>query len=411
MKNHRLVIIVDALDECNFPGDRSQVKSLISSLTRFPTCIRLIMTSRPTKSIDSIFQSNLQSSSTLDFIDLSDAHFQSDEDMTHIWNEKLQSVRYHMADDNWPGNEKFQQLVKASHYLPQFVETACTLFNTMDDPDALVESLVSPSPTLDPLDKMYSIALDSIYVHDQFEGDLGKFLGLHKKIIGALVVAQVPLPKESLAELLNLRGNWRKALKILSPLLFESKGESEYGGQECLRFVHPSFARFVSEADSKCQDQYRIDVESSHCLLAQATLEAMLKDLHRDICKIGGNSDYDQLRRSELVKNLSIGFQYSCQYFHRHLQGSGRAGRDLIPLVQAFLQTQLLHWLEVSSVTGTVRSTISALQTLREWLQVRYQSNTEYFSPDNSIRFSVPKHHQICSISSMMASNLCGNFK
>ena len=113
-------------------------------------------------------------------------------------------------------------------------------------------------------------------------------------------------------------------------------------------------------------------------MLAQATLKAMLKDLHRDICKIGRNHDYDQLRRSELVKNLPIGFQYSCQYFHRHLQGSGKARWDLIPLVQAFLETQLLHWLEVSSITGTVRSTISALQTLREWLQVRYQSNTEY---------------------------------
>ena len=123
---------------------------------------------------------------------------------------------------------------------------------------------------------MYSIALDSIYVHDQFEGDLGSFLDLHKKVIGALVVAQVPLPKESLAELLNLKRIWRKALKILSPLVFESKGESEYGGQELLRFVHPSFARFVSEANSKCQDQYRIDVQSSHCLFARVTLEAML---------------------------------------------------------------------------------------------------------------------------------------
>ena len=69
----------------------------------------------------------------------------------------------------------------ATLYLPHFVETACTLFNTMYDPGSLsllVESLVSPSPILDPLDKMYSIALDSIYVHDQFEGDLGNFLDL-----------------------------------------------------------------------------------------------------------------------------------------------------------------------------------------------------------------------------------------
>ena len=114
----------------------------------------------------------------------------------------------------------------ATLYLPHFVETACTLFNAMDNPDALVESLGSPLPVFDPLDNMYTTALDSIYVHDQFEGDLSNFLGLHKKIIGALVMVQVPLPKENLAERLNLKGNRRMALKILSALLFESKGDN-----------------------------------------------------------------------------------------------------------------------------------------------------------------------------------------
>ena len=96
------------------------------------------------------------------------------------------------------------------------------------------------------------------------------------------------------------------------------------------------------------------------------------------MCKLPeavANSDVGDLKeRTEQYINPAL--RYACMSWHTHLVGLIDADTNpahaptIIPMLDQFLKTKLLVWLEVLSVLGAVRNAVEALQVTTNWLEV-----------------------------------------
>jgi hypothetical protein len=61
---------------------------------------------------------------------------------------------------------------------------------------------------------------------------------------------------------------------------------------------------------------------------------------------------------------------YSCESWSDHLGRPWNQDPEILPLLHAFCETHILHWLEVMSLKAETRNAIMAVRNIRKWLPV-----------------------------------------
>jgi hypothetical protein len=352
----QILIVIDALDECDTENHVYRVLQLLSHAPVTGTLrFRLLVTSRPEARIQEAFSEMLEGK-YLDLVLHDEPKSILDHDISIYLERKLGKViRSNSSSPDKHGEQTIRDLVQLSGGLFIWAATACRFIGKRNPVAArrlskiLKGDLSIPGPE-NQLNNIYLTVLrnsiqpdyDQPDYDDQERYDICKTL---KEILGSLVNLSSPLTSKSLARLLDIpKDDLDDSLISLHAILDIPKHQSH-----SIRLHHPSFRDFLIN-ETRCTDlNFWVDEKQAHHRLASSCIQLMSTSLIKDICGVNtpGTLRAD-VKSNQVEQCLPLEVQYACLYWIQHLQKSG------VPLenndqIHQFLQKHLLHWLEALS--------------------------------------------------------------
>ncbi|CAG8013453.1 unnamed protein product [Penicillium salamii] len=366
-----MVIVIDALDECDGDSDIRLILQLLPQLQNQAAArLRVLLTSRPDLPIR-MGLSKIADDDHKDFV-LHDIPLEViKHDISLFFDYRLTEIRTErLLPSDWPGDEGLQKLVALSVPLFIFASTICRIFEEPDwDPiDSLTEILARQNDQ-SKLDKTYLPILDRL-LSRQHEKHTEKLVSEFQQVIGAVVTLESPLSVLSLAKLLNLPERLiRLRLDPLHSLLRVPDNETVP-----VRLFHLSFRDFLLDPETRKKTPLGINETEMHYRLAKQCL-LMCQSLRKNICGLLNEG----IQRTEIDRQTVDAFlppelQYSCRYWAYHLikciDLDTMIYTALIFLTRHFLRKHFLHWVEAMSLLGLTSEILGILDRLQTALMV-----------------------------------------
>jgi hypothetical protein len=414
-----LIIVVDALDECDTESGIRQVLQLLADTRNLNRqLLRILITSRPEVPIRDEFSRFLPGEHHLILQDIS--KFIVDHDISLFLKHNLAQIS--------PEDEIVAQLVREAAGLFIWAATACRFICEGLSPEKRLRlilgssgSTITPNDHVDGLhvallqDIIRSLIwnasslwfwvaiacgfvreglivkqwlqtlvmsnttpedhLDAIYLtvlnnslHSRFSPqDITDFHGRVRDVLGSMAVLFSFLSVKSLSNLLSKPEKdvtW--TMKDLHAILDIPKDDAS-----ALRLHHPSFRDFLLNRE-RCRDSYfLVNEKQAHQMLANSCIRLMSTSLKKDVCDLGERPGtlVNEVKSSRVGQCLPPELQYACLYWIPHLQQSSSQLRD-DDQVHQFLRERLLHWLEALGWMGKVSEGIHSISLLESLASV-----------------------------------------
>lgn len=393
--SRRILIVLDALDECEERGAREILQNILRHIPSVPFLFKVLITTRPEAHLRSILKPSIEVRTTI-LHDVEESVVKSD--IRHFLSMRLSELPTELdfpvpLPMNWVTDHEIETLVDRSGILFVFAATAL-LFVSDDrvlDPrrqlDILLGSAVSSgSRPYSQLDELYLQVLRNMISVLNTNDILARF----QNVVGSIVSLKDPLPMVALERLLGLPyGAVPTTLHHLHSVIFAPKDL-----QEAPRIHHPSFSDFIRDP-SRCSDErFFVNTEKQEGQLALRCLQLLNKSLKRGMLD---GADKNVFFDSEIVQlhqkvqdALSKELQYACRYWAAHLAKGPAGDTELMASLNEFAFRCLLWWLEALSLLGDVGLAITAMQQAMDWI-VSYLSPTKpAFSDALPDRSSLP---------------------
>jgi hypothetical protein len=188
-------------------------------------------------------------------------------------------------------------------------------------------------------------------------------------IVGTIITLLNPLPKASLAKLINLPiSNINGILDYLHSVLnIPSDAESP------IQLFHLSFHDFLVDQE-QCGADFFVNEQAAHARIAASCIQIMSTSLQENMCGL----EYPGKQRCDVSTDiinsrLPAELQYACRYWVEHLK-RGEVKVSDNDKVHNFLKKHILHLLEALSLLGKTAESISMITTLQSLLSVSYVS-------------------------------------
>ena len=365
-------IVVDALDECE---DNEPVSEFLSALARHVHKIRTVkffITGRPEDRIRSGFTLPPLQTKELSLYDVESATIDSDiKSFVKTRLEEIASRRSHSIRGQWPSDQDIAMILKKTaglfiiaSVIVRFIES------TSATPQKRLKLIVDmPNSTIyegkSGVDVIYHQILSASFENID-EDDPDFFHQLHL-VVGSIVLALKPLPRASLAEILDMTPEdiWH-ILSHLHSVLIVPTSQSEP-----IRILHKSFADFITDKQRCADTRYCIDAPSHHSELGVRCLKLMKTTLRKNICRLppyAMNKDVKDLP-TRRERYIGAPLSYACSSWGKHLQLSSKNRTDtVLRLINDFFAHHLLSWLEVLSIQETFHISIHCLHDVRSWV-------------------------------------------
>jgi len=374
-----LIVVVDALDECEKERDIKAILDLWPRLSRIKTIrLRLFLTSRPDLPI------------LLEFKKMSvDAHQDlvlHDEvprttiqhDISAFLKDAFSEIRknYNVdppldapLDRDWPGDEVLQALVHMA--VPLFI-VAATVYRYVGDPNwnpqERLETILQFQGTghLEQMEQTYLPVLTQLPATLSNSREKEKLYQELRMIVGSIVILAEPLSVASLAALLQVSSaTIRLRLRPLHSVLRVPPDT-----ETPVRTLHLSFSEFL--LSDKLRDQpFGVDGPQTHQLLLTRCLELLSgpDGLRENLCDLYPGQPRREVDSAMISKRLSPAFQYACRYWVHHVQ-HGKVQIHDDDEVHVFLQKHFLHWLEALSLMNRIAEVIGYIGVLQSFVSV-----------------------------------------
>jgi hypothetical protein len=374
-----VVVILDALDECRDLHDQLDIfMDTITEWSRLPQSFKLMITSRnqpPTPSVCHI---------TLEIGDFAGPEVHHDI-QTFFEQRFAEITSLHPSLPSWPGQSIIKQLTDQAAGLFIWAET-------------VVRFLEEGSPTqrldliLDGSFDQERVALDNLYLqilHFSFRDTDSLGLDMSQRVVGAIVVAEVPLHPGLLIHLLGEQENEMLIHLTLDKLsnvislrqpdgqkIKQSDRRKSLHSDSRIYIDHSSFVAFLTNA-RRCRDaRFFIDEQKHHAILAHRCLEIMGCELRFNICGLASsyrpNREIEDLEERKL--NISSALRYGCLYWAHHLirvsRYSPRIGDISTSLIDFFVHRRFLYWLETLSLLEKLQEGVTELVLVANWIKV-----------------------------------------
>ncbi|KAE8353294.1 WD40-repeat-containing domain protein [Aspergillus coremiiformis] len=375
-----LVIVVDALDECDPEND---ISLLLRLLLMIPTQglihIRVFLTSRPEipirQGFDDVSKDGHQSLCLHEVVESYIKH-----DIMLFMNDRFQEMRNKLSlPQGWPGEKTIQDLVNRAS--PLFISAATMCRFIADrrwDPEkrlALVLGLggtenVSTSH-ISKLERTYIPVFEQI-IHsgdeDEDEDERQQLVQEYRVIVGTIIILANPLTLTSLAKLLNIPpSDVERRLDFLHSVLSIPEDHDTP-----IQIFHQSFRDFLLHPKIRMKTEFWIDEEQTHKETLFRCIEVMTRSsggLSRNICQFSSDGTLrSDISDEDLKDHLPAELQYSCHYWIYHLQ-QGRYQITDQDDIHSFLENHFLHWLEAMSILGLATEIVSGIRTLQSSVQ------------------------------------------
>ncbi|KAF7967837.1 hypothetical protein HWV62_32908 [Athelia sp. TMB] len=356
-----IIIVLDALDECGDVSSRRKLLELLSNdFSMLPPQFRILITSRPEHDI----KCALASRSHIHTIDLSTA---SDADMQIYMRHGMRRIyenRRIMDElpEGW-GDAEIERLVGYAAGLFIWAATSINLLSNADDPIQWLANLLRrESPTFT-LHDLYETALLSVR-----EWVPGEATDVYRRILGLIIISQVPLTDETIVNLLGFQDGGRAcrtALRRLGSVIQWSEGQSA-------RTLHKSFPDYLTDSEHCSSKPWLIDVPEHQHSLTVSCLRAMNQHLHFNMCNLSTShiSNADIADLSERVERaVPQSLSYPCLFWGHHIRQSLSGDSALPSLILNFFEQKFLYWLEVLSLMGEVRLVSDTMIAVKDYIK------------------------------------------
>ena len=374
LQKRALVVVVDALDECDGDNNIRLVLQLLSDLRKISTLhLKVFLTSRPELPIRLGFSEIATSEATTQQHQDLILHEIPEEVIKHdislFFHHRLSTIRSEsLLSDDWPGDTDFWKLVNLSIPLFIFAATICRLFEdpNWDPIDSLAEVLAHRYDSN--LDQTYLPILNRILA-GQTERQKRQLIEEFQQVVGSIVILESPLSITSLSNLLGLPKRLiQLRLKLLhSVLQIPPEGDED----SSVRVFHLSFKDFLLDPETRDKTPLSIDKKEACYNLTIRCLVVCQNQLRKNICELPGEgthrADIDQ---STIDRHVPLELQYACRYWVCHLLQCDLQSDGIIDRSFSFLQKHFLHWVEALSLLGLVSEVVVMLDLLRSGTSV-----------------------------------------
>ena len=379
----QLVVVIDALDECDSMDDVKVILELLAEARDLDTIqLRILVTSRPETPIKIGF-TKLPGGAYQDFV-LHDIPLTTvNHDISVFFQQKLSLVKAENKQlrTPWPDEQTIQRLVEKSAGL--FIYAATTYRFIQDkayDPEEqlaliLAESAFSSSSPTKDLDDMYIKLLQFSVIgkRGHMESEL---VARFKEIVGSIVVMFNVMPIDNLAKLLDQKS--KIASRTLDPL--HSVVNVPENKSQPVRIFHLSFRDFLLDSRRCVDSRFWIDSKETHISLFRKSMEHISK-LQENICGLPElGTLVTEIPPNTIQEKIALHVQYACRYWLDHFQ-CGYSGDTTgatvtmdqdMQAIRQFLEQHFLHWLEGLSLIGEVSNGVLMVIALEEMLSVSY---------------------------------------
>jgi hypothetical protein len=380
---HPLVIIIDALDEC----DKQQgieggnlIPVLLGALQDSPFCVKIFITSRPESSIENMFsRGNLRDNAEGLALhhDIEDSIVRNDigRYLRHGLDKLSVDHPQVTVPPSFPLEEQFAVLKDRAGTLFIYARTALEFIsNPHASPRRRIELLLSADSRkaargFGTLDDLYKHILSEALQHGGTEPR--EVLD----VLGSLVLLRENLTAASLAALNGIEEDDCRAIvrSLASVLLYDR----ELAGP--IRLIHLSFSDFLLERN-RSTDAYVVNVSLHHLRIAERSLAIMNERLRMDICDIHDSSlfnvevtDLDQ----RLAEFAPPQLRYACRFWHVHFELAGTVSDAVTSRLEEFCKKHLMHWLELLSLLNELPTVLTSMPPFLEYLRVCGRSSID----------------------------------
>lgn len=361
-----VVVVIDALDECEADNDMRLILQLLPQLQKSNDVrIRFFLTSRPELPIRLGF-SKIATHDHQDLILHEIPNEVIEHDISLFLNHRISEIRTELPlPIDWPGNKNLQSLVALSIPLFIFAATICRIFEDpyWDPADSLAEILAHRYDGSS-LNRTYLPVLNRLF-NRQSEKQKKQLVQEFHQVVGAIVILESPLSVISLSRLLGIPERLvHLRLNSLHSVLNVPDDETLP-----VRLFHSSFRDFLIDPETREKTPFWVDKKETHYRL---TLQCLLtcQNLRKNICGlISEGARRADIDRRTIDHRLSPDLQYACRYWAHHLvqctDSNGITHNALL-----FLQEHFLHWVEAMSLLGLVSEVVGVLNLLQTVIPV-----------------------------------------
>src|SRR5258708_10988228 len=333
-----LIIVIDALDECDEGASQTLSKLLRDSAPKLPRCIKFFVTSRSDRVVENYFQGPSIHHMSIELSD--DKNLR---DCGKYINSQILELKElpRVTADNWiPDLE--QKLVTHAGGLFVWVSIVMEyLKNKSADPVAALEDLLDPDasrddmPAEEKLDGLYSAILSKCNWKDRmFKHD-------YPVVMGAIVTAKTSLSMTAWAILLSpfLKTSLENTISELRPLLSGTDQPSTP-----IQLLHQSFRDYLRRCDVNVWTM--LEPAANQERLALRCFQVTNAEI-RKVTGLGIIEELDELEVLPTIPNIPEHLAYACRYGLDHILHIHHVSGALEIEIEKFLQESITTWLEL----------------------------------------------------------------
>ena len=338
-----LVIVIDALDECDDNITVNIIELLAKTLEEYDPSFRIrlrfLVTSRPEEHLVKFFTELHIPSFDMSAV----SHDDREKDIRIFLEDELEklanSTSYELKE------EDILLLAKISGGVFVAARIVMDFVSFGEPPDSQLQKLHNAGH-ISGLDVVYRLVLDTIAQ----EASVWDIL----QPIGTIVLSFIPLSKQALTDLLHIEsGRLNHLLDALRAVIHVREGDAIYP-------IHASFRDFITNPDRCTDSRVFVHPGDHHSMISRACFDRMTSLLQKP--------DLRDLLRS-LKEWLPGDLIYASHYWTRHLAESN-LDKSLVDRLNDFASVRLLYWIECLSIIGDLDLGISGLDNVIKVLVV-----------------------------------------
>jgi WD40 repeat protein len=361
-----IVIVVDALDECDNEDDVSLlIQCLVDAAAVGDIRLRVFVTSRPDPLINSGFN-RISREAHQDFILHNIEHSVVDQDLTLFYQNRLRHTaeRFRLSTSLY-SVETIQILVRKSDRLFIHAATVCRFIH---DGGQLAQERLSHLINMEnqstqpekELYRMYTTVLEHSFALYREPEEAAKIRTLFNRVIGSIVVLSDTVTSAELSTILDEpEDNILPMLHCLYSVL-----DIPEEADRRIRLVHPSFRDFLLDPARSSNKTFSVDAKSTHRDLLFCCLRLMKAYLRRNMCNIQwpGTRTHD-IPKARIDQLIAHPTQYACRNWIYHLQQSDVDPNEVLEIID-FFRSHFLFWLETLAWIGRLPEGITMIRLL-----------------------------------------------
>ncbi|KAJ3127168.1 hypothetical protein HK100_009892 [Physocladia obscura] len=340
------IIIVDGLDECGQPGQRTEIlKAFCEFFETLPAAVKVFVTSRPEPDINNLFK-------TLPTIKLTTTSEQNKEDVF------MYAEHFLQCNSARPDAVQFgpKILVEMSGGVFFWLAVACKSLDLDLTGSITLNMIKKPSPKkIYHIDQKYSSFLNRIFDN--------KFQSKLFNVFATVVCLFEPINIEAIANIIGEpMSEVKNIIRALDAILLQDSKT------KAIRIFHKSFKDYLVDPT---HGNFASNLHSHHKWLAKKTVAHLTKYLHFNMCNLPIDKFCSEINdfSSRVCNEIPQAAVYTASYFQQHFLESGQnlLDENIDSEISDLFLNKAHYWIELMSLIGKTDQIVHSVITLQKY--------------------------------------------